>query len=41
MPKSYPTILRCYVRPDGDHYLAVCLEVFVQPIALQPRLVVE
>ena len=23
----YPTVLRCYARPEGDHYLAFCLEL--------------
>lgn len=27
MGKVYPTLLRCYARPEGDHYLAFCLEV--------------
>ena len=25
--KGYPTVLRCYARPEGDHYLAFCLEL--------------
>ena len=27
MMKTYPTLLRCYVRPENDHYLAFCLEL--------------
>jgi len=27
MLRTYPTILRCYARPEGDHYLAFCLEL--------------
>jgi len=27
MLKRYPTVLRCYARPEGDHYLALCLEL--------------
>ena len=27
MPKTYPTLLRCYARPEGEHYLAFCLEL--------------
>ena len=27
MRKVYPTILRCYARPEGDHYLAFCVEL--------------
>lgn len=26
---KYPSFLRCYGRPDGDGYLAVCLELFL------------
>ena len=25
--RTVPTRLRCYARPEGDHYLAFCLEV--------------
>ena len=25
--RSVPTLLRCYARPEGDHYLAFCLEL--------------
>ena len=27
MAKVYPTVLRCYARPEGDHYVALCLEL--------------
>ena len=27
MRKSYPTVLRCYARPEGHHYVGQCLEV--------------
>jgi len=27
MRKVYPTVLRCYARPEGDHFLAFCLEL--------------
>lgn len=27
MRRRYPTTLRCYARPEGDHYVAVCLEL--------------
>lgn len=27
MPKTYPTLLRCYARPEGDHYIGQCLEL--------------
>lgn len=25
--KLYPTVLRCYARPEGDHYIGQCLEL--------------
>ncbi|MBU2504710.1 MAG: hypothetical protein KKB89_02825 [Candidatus Omnitrophica bacterium] len=25
--RKYPSVLRCYVRPEDDHYIAVCLEL--------------
>ena len=25
--RSYPTVLRCYARPEGDHYIGQCLEL--------------
>ena len=25
--KEYPSILRCYSRPEGDHYIGQCLEL--------------
>ena len=25
--KTYPTILRCYARPEGAHYIGQCLEL--------------
>ena len=25
--RKYPSVLRCYVRPEKDHYIAVCLEL--------------
>ena len=27
MSHPYPTVLHCYARPEGDHYLALCLEL--------------
>ncbi len=27
MSHTYPTVLHCYVRPEGDSYLAFCLEL--------------
>ena len=27
MRKVFPTVLRCYARPEHDHYLAFCLEL--------------
>ena len=27
MTKYYPTLLRCYARPEGDHYIGQCLEL--------------
>ena len=27
MMRIIPTALRCYARPEGDHYLAFCLEL--------------
>ena len=27
MQKSYPTFVRCYARPEGDHYIGQCLEL--------------
>ena len=27
MLKTYPTVLRCYARPEGDHYVGHCLEL--------------
>ena len=27
MHKSYPTVLRCYARSEGDHYIGQCLEL--------------
>ena len=27
MAKTYPTVLRCYARPEGDHYIGQCLEL--------------
>jgi len=27
MLRTYPTILRCYARPEGDHYIGQCLEL--------------
>ena len=25
--RTYPTLLRCYARPEGDHYIGHCLEL--------------
>ena len=25
--KMYPTVLRCYARPEGEHYIGECLEL--------------
>ena len=25
--RTYPTVLRCYARPEGDHYIGHCLEL--------------
>ena len=25
--KTYPTILRCYARPEAEHYIGQCLEL--------------
>src|SRR3989338_3636929 len=25
--RKYPTLLRCYARPENNHYIAVCLEL--------------
>jgi len=25
--KKYPTLLRCYARPEADHYIGHCLEL--------------
>ena len=38
MPKTYPTVLRCYARPEGDHYIGQCLEL---DLAVQGRSLVE
>src|SRR3989338_3399221 len=27
MSKVYPTVLRCYARPEGGHYIGHCLEL--------------
>ena len=27
MSKTYPTVLRCYARPEGEAYVALCLEL--------------
>ena len=27
MTKTYPTLLRCYARPEGKHYVGQCLEL--------------
>lgn len=27
MQKGYPTVLRCYARPEGQHYIGQCLEL--------------
>ena len=27
MSKGYPTMLQCYVRPEGRHYIGQCLEL--------------
>ena len=27
MLETYPTVLRCYARPEGDHYVGHCLEL--------------
>jgi predicted RNase H-like HicB family nuclease len=27
MRKTYPTLLRCYARPEADHYIGQCLEL--------------
>ena len=25
--KKYPSVLRCYARPEGNHYISICLEL--------------
>jgi len=25
--RKYPSVLRCYVRPENDYYIVVCLEL--------------
>lgn len=25
--RTYPTLLRCYARPEADHYIGQCLEL--------------
>src|SRR3989338_6478571 len=27
MQKTFPTVLRCYARPEGGHYIGHCLEL--------------
>lgn len=27
MAKTYPTLLHCYARPEGDHFVGQCLEL--------------
>lgn len=34
MRKVYPTVLRCYARPEADQYLGQCLEL---DLAVQAR----
>src|SRR3989338_10724432 len=38
MPKTYPTVLRCYARPEGDQYIGQCLEL---DLAVQGRSLAE
>jgi len=36
--RHYPTILRCYARPEGDHYIGHCLEL---DLAVQGNSILE